>query len=239
MLTLHKFMPAWGLPDLSPFCIKAETYLRMVGVPFQVAVADTRKAPKAKLPYLVDGSLTIADSRDIIDHVEKTLERPLDADLSAEQRAIVVAFRGLLEEEAYYLVIHQRWKQDAGWRTYIPIMSGYLRQIGVPGPIAPLVAGLVRRQMVRTLWGQGIGRHSAEQVDARALAIVEAVCVQLGDKPFFLGDEPRTIDATVYAFMATLLDTPFESEAATFGRAQDNLCAYTRRIREQYFSNPA
>jgi hypothetical protein len=30
MITLHKFGPAWGTPDISPFCIKVETYLRMV-----------------------------------------------------------------------------------------------------------------------------------------------------------------------------------------------------------------
>ncbi|HKY92215.1 MAG TPA: hypothetical protein VJM11_14295 [Nevskiaceae bacterium] len=32
MLVLHKFIPAFGLPDMSPFVIKLETYLRMAGL---------------------------------------------------------------------------------------------------------------------------------------------------------------------------------------------------------------
>ena len=30
MVTLYKFNGAWGMPDISPFCIKVETYLRLV-----------------------------------------------------------------------------------------------------------------------------------------------------------------------------------------------------------------
>ncbi|MDR6871877.1 hypothetical protein J2Y55_002890 [Bosea sp. BE125] len=35
MITLHSFGPGFGLPDPSPFCIKAEILLRMAGLPFE------------------------------------------------------------------------------------------------------------------------------------------------------------------------------------------------------------
>lgn len=38
-IILHQFSrPKSGVPSLSPFCLKMETYLRMVDLPYQVCV---------------------------------------------------------------------------------------------------------------------------------------------------------------------------------------------------------
>lgn len=38
-IILHQFSrPKSGVPSLSPFCLKMETYLRMLGLPYQVSV---------------------------------------------------------------------------------------------------------------------------------------------------------------------------------------------------------
>jgi hypothetical protein len=47
MITLHSFGPGFGLPDPSPFCIKAEILLRMSGLPFQRVTGNMRSAPKS------------------------------------------------------------------------------------------------------------------------------------------------------------------------------------------------
>jgi hypothetical protein len=36
MIKLYQFNAAWGLPNPSPFCMKVETYLRMVSLPYEV-----------------------------------------------------------------------------------------------------------------------------------------------------------------------------------------------------------
>ena len=51
MITLHQFARVWDIPNLSPFCSKVETYLRMAGIPYEVADAIPPTAPKGKLPY--------------------------------------------------------------------------------------------------------------------------------------------------------------------------------------------
>ena len=131
-VTLHKYNAAWGLPDLSPFCIKVETYLRMIGVPFEPVVTDSRKAPKKKLPFVTDGDSVIDDSRDIIAHFEAKVAEPLDAGLGDRDRATSVAFRALLEAEAYFYAVHLRWQLDSGWKIYQPVLRDYGRAIGVP-----------------------------------------------------------------------------------------------------------
>ena len=55
MLQLHQFAPAFGVPNPSPFCMKLECFLRMTGISYEtVLLADPRKAPKGKGPFVVD-----------------------------------------------------------------------------------------------------------------------------------------------------------------------------------------
>jgi len=97
-VVLQKFIPAWGLPDLSPFCFKAEAYLKLAGIPYSTELGDSRKAPKNKLPVIRDGAHTIPDSNAIIEHLERTRGKPLDALLTTRQRAIATAVRSMLGE---------------------------------------------------------------------------------------------------------------------------------------------
>ena len=63
MLELVTLPPAFGLRNVSPFCLKAEMLLTSLELPFTLSEeADPRKAPKGKLPFLIDGDTRIADS---------------------------------------------------------------------------------------------------------------------------------------------------------------------------------
>lgn len=61
MITLHVFGPGLGLPDPSPFVSKAHMLLKLAGLDYQALRADVRKAPKEKLPVIIDEGQTIAD----------------------------------------------------------------------------------------------------------------------------------------------------------------------------------
>jgi glutathione S-transferase len=235
MVTLNKYLPAWGLSDFSPFCVKVETYLRMTKVPFRAVVADGRKAPKQKLPFIEDGGKIVCDSRDIIDHFEAKLERPLDAELSPRERALAVAFRALIEEEMYFLTLVQHWHQESNFITFVPALREYGKALGVPRLLTPLILRSIRKQVMRDVWGQGAGRHTTDEVDRRLREGLDAIASQLGDGRYFFGDRPRVIDATVYAFSSWMLDVPLESQAKRYGRALENLAAYRASMRREFF----
>ena len=52
MITLYQTPVAWGMPNLSPFCFKLESYLRMAGLPYTAKLAQLPHAPKGKVPYV-------------------------------------------------------------------------------------------------------------------------------------------------------------------------------------------
>jgi glutathione S-transferase len=87
LITLHQFVPTFGLPNASPFCMKLETWLR--------------KAPKSKMPYIVDHGRVVSDSSFIIEYLKATCGDKLDAWLSAEQHAVALALQRRLEEILY------------------------------------------------------------------------------------------------------------------------------------------
>jgi hypothetical protein len=45
MLKMYGYIPAWGVPDVSPFVTKIDCYLRMVGLPYELV-----KLPQGDLP---------------------------------------------------------------------------------------------------------------------------------------------------------------------------------------------
>ncbi len=236
MIILHRFIPAWGTPDLSPFCSKVEIYLRMVNLPFKTRTSDTRKAPLNKLPYVDDHGQLICDSRNIVEHFEAKVSTPLDQGLTAQEQALSLAFRGLLEEECYFYTLRLRWQEDDGFAHYLPVLTQYGKALGMPGWLAPLLLRGVRKQVIKSTYGQGAGRHSREEIERRLCHALEAVETQLGQGPYFLGEHPRVIDATVFAFLWSLRATPFESKAGDLARSSATASAYCERMHARYFA---
>jgi glutathione S-transferase len=234
MLTLYKCIPAWGLPDISPFCFKLETYLRMAGIPYTPAVGDARKAPKKKVPFIEHDGRTVADSTAIIAYLKEVFGDPLDGHLGARERALAEALRAMLEEHLYFVVLYQRWIEDEGWAKYRPVFAEYARNIGVPGLLMPIALASVRRQCVAAIRGQGTGRHSPAEVVAVGKRLFGAVSELLGDKPYVFGDRASSIDATTYAFTASVLMAPFESALKEYGLSLGNLAAYCERMKAAY-----
>jgi glutathione S-transferase len=182
------------------------------------------------MPVLREGSRLVPDSSAIIDYLERTRGKPLDAALTPKQRAIATAIKAMLEEQLYFVVLHQRWKQDHNWALYKPVFVELAGKLGVPSFLRNLVVGQIRKQMVASLHGQGIGRHTPDEAIALGIAILDSVS-ELCEGPFFFGDQPSTIDATVYAFVASIAQAPFEGplkERALRDAKLSRYCAHVK-----------
>jgi len=232
MIELYQFPTAYGLPNLSPFCMKVETYLRMAGLPYEIRWKSAPfGAPKGKLPFIRDGETCVADSSSIVDYLKARYGDPLDAWLDPEQRATALAFQRLMEEHLYWTVLHLRWFDDANWPATRQAFFG-----GLPPVLRNLVPRLARRGMGRELHGHGMGRHSTDEIVALGNADVTAIAVHLGDKAHMLGNQPCSLDAVAYAFLANLLWVPLaRNPVRDHALACPNLAAYCQRMKAGYF----
>jgi glutathione S-transferase len=230
MLTLFTFGPAFGLPDPSPFVTKAETLLRIAGIAYQTKRANLRRAPKGKAPYIDDDGVILGDSTFIRFHIEKKYGIDFDKGLSAEQRAIAWAFEKLAEDNLYWAAVHERWADDANFARG---PAAFFK--AVPGPLRPFVIAMVRRQVNKTLRGQGLGRHSPREIAVIASRGIKSVADYLGDKPYFMGAEVTGVDATMFAFIAGALCPLFDSDIQRAAASHDNLKRYVGRMAARYY----
>jgi glutathione S-transferase len=230
-LIVHTIAGAWGLPSVSPFCLKLETYLQLAGCPFETVVDATPfKAPKRKLPYIEHRGEVIGDSGFIIDYLKRQFGHDLDRSLTPDARATAHAFRRLLEENLYWTLVYDRWFVKENW----PLTKRVLFS-KVPAPVQPAVSLLARRGVWNELVGHGIGRHTVGEIHEIGIRDVNAVADFLADKPYFMGSEPTEIDAGVYGLLANILEAPIETPIKAAGRARTNLLKYCTRMRTRCF----
>jgi len=230
MIKLYTFGPAFGLPDASPFVIKAEMLLKLAGLPYQAMRGSLRRAPKGKLPYLDDMGHIVADSTLIRWHIEKTYHIDFDDGLSPAQRGVAWAAEKLMEDNLYWAVVRVRWMDRDNFERGPAL---FFR--GVPAPVRGLVERLVRRSVRRTLWGQGLGRHSEEELVALASQGVTAIADILGDKPYLMGNRPCGADATLYAFASSLLSPVFDTPIRIAAEGHRNLVNYVARMKAEFY----
>jgi glutathione S-transferase len=219
----------WGVPHMSPFCAKLETYLRMTQTPHRVEAAPMTKAPKGKIPFVsIDGEL-MGDSQLIIDRLERAAAKPLDAGLAPRERAIGRAVRRMLEEGTYFTGVYLRWATDEGYRH---VRAELMKML--PGPIK-LMMPLIRKKAVKSTMAQGTGRHSFDDICAMAIADFTACADILGDKPYLLGDEPHICDTSLYPFIEGVVRFPNPTPVSKALQNMPTLLAYRDRIRKTWW----
>jgi glutathione S-transferase len=229
-ITLFQFPRMFGIPNVSPFCCKLETWLRIAGVPYEVVdTPDPRKGPKGKLPFIEDAGVRIADTSRIVDHLVKTRGVDPDARLGASQRAIALLVQRTLEEHYAFVAAYTHLLRDEGWQ------HTRVRFDSVPAIVRPLVCRVVRGRVKKLLWQQGILRHSHEEIVESALRDWRAVQTVMSDGPFFFGDEPTGVDAIVFGALATSMLTPIESPIRDFLSSQPACVAYADRMLARFF----
>jgi glutathione S-transferase len=233
LITVYGYVPAWGLADISPYVTKIIAYLTFAGLEFEHKSQDLARldldAPHGKLPYIIDSDGTkVADSNVIIAYLKKRYGDPLDADLSRAEAASALAWNRLVEEHLYWSgVIEPRWRLDTGWETYIP----YIVQGADVGPDLRAALDAFRARILAGFNGQGMGRRSSAIVQDCFRTDIDALSDYLADKPYFLGDKLRSLDASIYAMLRHVADQPQQWPGSGYVASKPNIVAYLDRIR--------
>jgi glutathione S-transferase len=242
VMIVYKFGDASGAmpPDLSPFVVKLETWLRLSGIPYEGRIASLNAMPKKKLPVAQIDGVMVCDSSAIIACLQRRHPDALnDARLDPKRRAQSAAIKALLETHLYFVTVYFRWAVDRNMAIYQPVLIDYAKRTAPPparpliGTFAPLLLPVIRRKVLRQTWEQGTGRHSYDEVAQMGIDGWQAAADLLGDQPFLLGDEPTTIDATGFAWVHTTVAHPFESPVREFVSKHRALMAYHERIAQR------
>lgn len=232
MIKLYGFGPKFGLADPSPFVLKTNTYMKMANIDFESVDSfnNLSKAPKGKLPFIEHDGKTIADSAFILEYLQSEYGNTLDKHLSDEQKAQSYLLAKSLEENFYWCLVYSRWVCHKTWPTIKQAFFGEM-----PFPLKHIVPAVAQKGVKKSLIGHGMGKHSNEEILSIANKTLKSLSVLLADKIYFWGNEPSSIDAILFSFLAQVTICEVETPLGQLAKKHDNLVSYCQRIQTRYY----
>ena len=230
MTTLYGWGPMFGLPSPSPFVLKCDMQLQMLGVPFTRAIADLETVPKHKAPYVEDEGRVIEDSTFIRLYFEQKLGLDLDQGLTPAERGAAWGIERMLEDRLNLIMTSERWLVDAnfekGPRQFFA---------AVPEPAQSALCKELREQLHAMMVKHGIGRYSREERLLLAERDISAVAAVLGDKAYLFGDKPSAVDATAFGILGSCATPFFDTPLSGLVHEHANLVDLLDRIERRFF----
>lgn len=203
-LVLHQY-------QVSPFAAKVRRCLHYKGIAFEVknyglaGVGKVRKLSAAgKAPVLEHNGRMIADSSDIVRHIEACFpERPLYPE-QPRQFALAHVIEDWADESLYYYDLTMRsWPQNATWLADDLVLedTGAMKRL-----FHSLAPAIIRKQAR----DQGTGRKTPAAVCADVARHFEAINTLVAGNAWLVGESPCIADIAV-ASMLTVLERAAEA----------------------------
>jgi len=207
MVYLFQYTRSPVIPSISPFCLKLESWLKLHGIKYQNVDHKCKfRSKKGMLPFIELNGEEIADSNIVIETLSKKFDKSMPAQLSQDQKNVQHAMIAMVENHLHWTVVY--WKS----KDVDNILKGYkLNLQSAIGSKAP--ASLLNfyfkytfcRKGMKKVRSNGMGAHTAEEIEAFGKKDLQTLSEMLGDKEFFFGDEPAMLDLVVFSHVAQLV----------------------------------
>ena len=206
-IQLYQFGPLGDLESASPFCVKVRDALRYKRIPFDTINATSpiqvrRLNPRAKLPVMIDDGVKLADSTEIIRHLEARHPEPRLYPQDPRTRAMALMLEDWADESLYWHVVYERWQVPEQFAKFAAVIFS-----PVPAAMRPMVRLLVGRQTRGQLRGQGLGRFRLDEQREKFRASLDWLDAMV-DGQFLCGAELSIADVAVAAQVGAL-NVPF------------------------------
>ena len=185
---------------ISPFSLKLETWLRVAGVKYENIFTRRFHARTGLIPYIELNGEQFTDSSLIIQMLEKRFTN-IDQELSLEQRSVSHLATVMVEHFTAQTGFYYRY--GLHMREFVTRLQ--LEEFYASGGMIrvwTLVQPLITR--LRSFMS-GVSRQEQSVVWDQASQDLQALSTLLGDKQYFHGDSPTTIDCMIFGHLAQFL----------------------------------
>jgi len=220
--------------SISPFAIKLETWLRVAGIKYECIYTKSFHPKTGQIPYIEINGEQYADSNLIIEMLTEKFNVTLDSSLTAEQKAVSHAVTSMVENFTAQTGFHYRYGYHM--KEFLEELKlgeyyGSGRSINMWGFFQPYITRL-RNFM------SGLGRHENSVVWEMAGKDLMALSKLLGNKEYFYGDEPTSVDCMLFGHLAQFLfiNIGFPQKTYLDDHCQ-NLVSLVERIKSKYWTD--
>ena len=151
-----------------------------------------------KSPWITYKQQHITDSNVIIEWISnqsKFNKTNIDSHLNKQQLAILIAFKSMIENDLYFIIIWRRFCLDNNIIKYLKLMTNDK----IPSFILYLMATFFKKKQLEKTWAHGIGRFKPQQIYDKHNEIMQSLFDFMGtENKFMFGDKLTTLDLTIY-----------------------------------------
>jgi len=229
MITLYQFTTIPEKPDISPFTTKVEMFLKYYKIPYIIKRGNAARMPKKKLPCIQDGDKLFCDSEHIINYFKSIHKVNPDCHLSKYELAQSLAFKKMAEEYLYFILLFSRWIDESGWKFMNEKVFGHL-----PFMVKKFLPKQLRRQVAKSLYVQGIGRHAPVEIYAFGRECLENLSIYLNDKTYFMGEKISSLDFSLFPLLWNIGMTGIRTPLTDLMLSYPNLIDYCKRVGPEF-----
>ena len=220
--------------SISPFALKLETWLRLANIKYE-NIFTMKFHPKThQIPYIELNGESLGDSNVIISKLTEQFGVSLDNDLTGEQAAMSRAATSMVENHTAQTGFHYRYGYNMARFVEFLQLGEYFnsqRSIRFWTKFQPYSTRL-RNHL------SGLSRVENATVWSLASKDLLALSAWLGEKPFFHGSSPTSVDCMMFGQLAQFLYIDIGFPQKTFIETDcRNLVDFVARMKEKYWSD--
>ncbi|XGW17127.1 hypothetical protein V3C99_002049 [Haemonchus contortus] len=230
---LYQFPRSKTIPNLSPYCLKVETFLKINKIPYEVCPLKMGRSRYGLLPFIELNGEHIADSEIIIDRLKDHFKvKPL---ASPRDEAIARTIEKTVQHHTAPVVYRFKMVEDPN----DGFCSTVLQVIGCPAvlqsTVLPLAAWFMRLKVSRRI-AAAIGQFPIEEFKNFLRKDLDTYRDLLDDKKFLFGDEVSSADCAVFSQLGAVLYIPPNNYVKEVLREKyPELTNYCDRVRDTVF----
>ncbi|EGT41012.1 hypothetical protein CAEBREN_12900 [Caenorhabditis brenneri] len=231
---LYQFPRCRLLPNLSSYCMKVETWLRMSDITYEVPKCSfTLRSKEGTMPFVELNGKEYYDSSFILRDVDEAIKHvSIDDHLSAEQKATSRAFEAMTEKSMAVTAWYNRMENaEKLIDLFDPNIFGLFTAF-----IKVVESRFYASTLLKRISGTDIGFHSREDIMTIGIEDLKAISKYLGNKHYFHGFKPTKVDACIFSNLCQIYYAPYTSEHRDLivGECK-NLEEYIERIKNRYW----
>lgn len=225
----------WGMPSMDLQSLQLLTYVKFSGAPVTIVKTNNPfRSPLGQLPCFKCTEGSFSDFTKITTFLRKQ-NYSCDYELTSKQCSEVIAYEQLLKEKLYPALMYLWWVEP---KSYYDVIHKWFFS-NIPFPYKFFYPGQFHKKhkdLIESMFDDEDTQTIETELHRQAQECLTMLSNRLGEKDYFFGKTPSTVDALIFSYLVLLLKVDIKVQVLqNHIKACPNLSRYVSKILQRYY----